>query len=71
MTYTHDTHETPDEAVTRHAENHRATHGHTVYVMPGAGWVCETCDEDYEDVIADYIAGTLDVPSKHDTHQED
>lgn len=36
------------------AEAHRTEHGHTVAMIPGVGWVCEICDDDADEVIAEY-----------------
>lgn len=54
---------TADEIAETAAEAHRVEHAHTVYLLPGYGWLCEICDDDADEVVADYVAGTLRRPA--------
>lgn len=50
-----------DEIATAAAEAHRLSHAHTVSLLPGAGWVCSVCDEDHDEVVAEYLSGGRSV----------
>jgi predicted HNH restriction endonuclease len=37
-------------------EHHDDT-AHAVHVIAGLGWVCETCDDDWRECLAEYVNG--------------
>jgi hypothetical protein len=50
-------HERANAFVLGAAIEHHDDTAHAVHVIAGLGWVCETCDDDWRECLAEYVNG--------------